>query len=171
MGTPEENFEKGVEYRLAGNEAFKKQDFVQALREYYNALLFLKAVGGQKEKEKYKKTSEEQLVMIYNNMTAVFAKQDRWERVLFYAKKAAELDPSNTKTQFRMGQAHLRLENIEEAKTLLEKVLVQNPNDGLVKQELVKVTSANKQREEKEKLIYRAMMTKLVQEKEEEDGK
>ncbi|CAO3688361.1 unnamed protein product [Rhizopus stolonifer] len=70
-----------------------------------------------------------------------------------------------------MGQAHLRLENIEEAKTLLEKVLAQNPNDGLVKQELVKVTSANKQREEKEKLIYRAMMTKLVQEKEEGDGK
>lgn len=29
MGTPEENFEKGVEYRLAGNEAFKKQDYKQ----------------------------------------------------------------------------------------------------------------------------------------------
>lgn len=152
---------------------------------YYNSLLYLKAVGGQKEKDKYKQRSEEQLVMIYNNMTAVFAKQERWERVLFYAKKAAELDPENTKTQFRMGQAQLRLENIEEAKSLLEKVLSKNPGgkiilykiyyniittllDGLVKQELAKVALANKQREEKEKLIYRAMMTKLVQEKDDE---
>ncbi|KAI9279127.1 hypothetical protein BY458DRAFT_432060 [Sporodiniella umbellata] len=98
-------------------------------------------------------------------MTTVFAKQERWDRVLFYAKKALELDSTNTKSQFRMGQAHLRLENVEEAKTLLEKVLAQNPSDSLVKQELAKVAQANKQREEKEKLIYRAMMAKLVQEK------
>lgn len=99
---------------------------------YYNSLLYLKAVGGQKEKDKYKQRSEEQLVMIYNNMTAVFAKQERWERVLFYAKKAAELDPENTKTQFRMGQAQLRLENIEEAKSLLEKVLSKNPEGKIM---------------------------------------
>jgi hypothetical protein len=29
MGTPDENYDKGVEYRLAGNEAFKKQDYKQ----------------------------------------------------------------------------------------------------------------------------------------------
>lgn len=27
MGSPQENFDKGVELRLAGNEAFKKQNF------------------------------------------------------------------------------------------------------------------------------------------------
>lgn len=148
MGTPDENYDKGVEYRLAGNEAFKKQDYKQgklihwrrnslfldsdlfytlALQNYYNALLHLKALGGTKEKEKYKEASETQLVMIYNNMTAVFAKQERWDRVLFYAKKASELDPKNTKTKFRMGQAYLRLENVDEAKTLLEQVLAENP--------------------------------------------
>jgi hypothetical protein len=37
--------------------------------------------------------------------------------------------------------------------------------DGLVKQELTKVAAANKQMDDKEKLIYRAMMTKLAQEK------
>ncbi|CAO3694439.1 unnamed protein product [Rhizopus microsporus] len=93
MGTPDESYDKGVEYRLAGNEAFKKQDYKQALQNYYNALLHLKALGGTKEKEKYKEASDTQLVMIYNNMTAVFAKQERWDRVLFYAKKASELDP------------------------------------------------------------------------------
>lgn len=87
----------------------------------------MKAVGGQKEESKFKEKSSEQLVMIYNNMSAVFAKQDRWDRVLFYATKANELDPTNTKSKFRMGQAHLRTENIEIAKSLLEEVLEQNP--------------------------------------------
>ncbi|GAN00786.1 hypothetical protein MAM1_0002c00210 [Mucor ambiguus] len=127
MGTAQENFDRGVQLRLEGNEAFKKQDLKQALTQYYNALLHLKAVGGQKEESKFKKQSSEQLVMIYNNMSAVFAKQDRWDRVLFYATKANELDPTNTKSKFRMGQAHLRTENIEVAKSLLEEVLKQNP--------------------------------------------
>ncbi|CAO3627055.1 unnamed protein product [Mucor fragilis] len=165
MGTAQENFDKGVQLRLEGNEAFKKQDLKQALTQYYNALLHLKAVGGQKEEAKYKQKSSEQLVMIYNNMSAVFAKQDRWDRVLFYATKANELDPTNTKSKFRMGQAHLRTENIEIAKSLLEEVLKQNPGDALVKQELAKVAAANKSMDEKEKLIYRAMMSKLNEEK------
>ncbi|KAI9486545.1 MAG: hypothetical protein EXX96DRAFT_534793 [Benjaminiella poitrasii] len=163
MGSPEENFEKGVELRLEGNEAFKKQDFKQALTLYYNALLHLKAVGGQKQENEFKPKSNEQLVMIYNNMTAVFAKQERWDRVLFYAKKANEIDPKNTKSKFRMGQAHLRMENIELARSLLEEVLEQNPDDGLVKQELHKVQIANKQMDDKEKMIYRAMMSRLAQ--------
>lgn len=65
--------------------------------------------------------------MIYNNMSAVFAKQERWDRVLFYAKKANELDPQNSKSKFRMGQAYLQLEDIEKAKDLLEEVLALNP--------------------------------------------
>ncbi|KAG2205996.1 hypothetical protein INT47_005314 [Mucor saturninus] len=165
MGTPQENFDQGVKLRLAGNEAFKKQDYKGALTNYYNALLYLKAVGGQKLKDQYKVSGDEQLVMIYNNMSAVFAKQERWDRVLFYAKKANELDSQNTKSKFRMGQAYLQLEDIEKAKELLEEVLALNPEDALVKKELQKVSIAIRQMDDKEKLIYRAMMTKLSQEK------
>ncbi|KAI9366469.1 hypothetical protein BD770DRAFT_311585 [Pilaira anomala] len=98
-------------------------------------------------------------------MSAVFAKQERWDRVLFYAKKANELDSTNSKSKFRMGQAYLQLENIEKAKELLEEVLAINPDDALVKRELQKVALASKQMDDKEKLVYRAMMTKLAQEK------
>lgn len=84
-------------------------------------------MGGQKFKDQFKVSGDEQLVMIYNNMSAVFAKQERWDRVLFYAKKANELDAQNTKSKFRMGQAYLQLEDIEKAKELLEQVLALNP--------------------------------------------
>lgn len=33
MGSPQENFDKGVELRLAGNEAFKKQNFKEGIRD------------------------------------------------------------------------------------------------------------------------------------------
>lgn len=101
---------------------------VTALTNYYHALLNLKAVGGQQQEKEYKEKSNEQLVMIYNNMCTVFSKQERWDRVLSYAKKANEIDPSNLKSKFRMGQAYLRLEDIEVAKPLLEEVLKENPN-------------------------------------------
>ena len=149
MESAQKTFDQGVELRLKGNEAFKNQDFKQgkshleqpftfqlmlffffalALQHYYSALLYLKAVGGREFESQFKAKSQEQLVMIYNNMCAVFARQDNWERVLFYAKKANELDPNNLKSKFRMGQEHIRLEDIEEAKALLEEVLKQNPN-------------------------------------------
>ncbi|KAI8338786.1 hypothetical protein EDC96DRAFT_578743 [Choanephora cucurbitarum] len=162
MEGAQKTFDQGVELRLKGNEAFKNQDFKQALQHYYSALLYLKAVGGREFESQFKAKSQEQLVMIYNNMCAVFARQDNWERVLFYAKKANELDPNNLKSKFRMGQAHIRLEDIEEAKALLEEVLKQNPNDGLVKQELAKVSMANKKMDDREKMIYRAMMSKMA---------
>jgi FimV-like protein len=61
-------------------------------------------------------------------MCAVFSKQTRWDRVLFYAKKAHELDENNTKAKFRMGQAYLQLDDIEKAKELLEEVQATNPD-------------------------------------------
>ncbi|CEP13642.1 hypothetical protein [Parasitella parasitica] len=94
MSTAQDNFDKGVQLRLEGNEAFKKQEFKQALTHYYNALLHLKAVGGQKEEAKFKQQSTEQLIMIYNNMSNVFAKQERWDHDLVKKElaKIAEAD-------------------------------------------------------------------------------
>ncbi|KAI8990233.1 hypothetical protein BDB01DRAFT_717944 [Pilobolus umbonatus] len=97
-------------------------------------------------------------------MTAVFAKQDRWDRVLFYAQKAHEIDNKNAKAKFRLGQAYIRTDKFAEAKVLLEEVLAENPDDALVKQELNKVNTANKAIEAKEKMIYKAMMTKFFPE-------
>lgn len=33
MGTPQENFDQGVAFRMTGNEAFKKQDYKKGKKE------------------------------------------------------------------------------------------------------------------------------------------
>ncbi|KAI8393369.1 uncharacterized protein BYT42DRAFT_550790 [Radiomyces spectabilis] len=161
----QETFDKGVEYRLQGNEAFKKGEYQQALRSYYHAILHLRTVGGNEKKDEFKEASEKQLVTIYNNMSAVYSKQDKWDRVLEYSQKAHSLDSSNIKTKFRLAQAYLRRGDVDRAKPLLESCLENNPNDGLVKQEMAQLKKLEQSQEAKEKSVYRNMFAKLQTDK------
>ncbi|KAL1931315.1 hypothetical protein VTP01DRAFT_10452 [Rhizomucor pusillus] len=157
--TPEETFQKGVEFREQGNAAFKSGDLKAALSSYYSALLHLRSVGGMHPEGDLKQRSESQQVMIYNNMAAALAKQEKWDRALDSAKKASALDPENLKSKFRMGQAYVRLGDFEKAKPLLDQVLARNPDDTLVKQELAKVKQEEKKANAEVKSAYWGMFS------------
>jgi hypothetical protein len=43
MGSPQENFDKGIELRLAGNEAFKKQEYKQG-NQFYLHVFFIVSI-------------------------------------------------------------------------------------------------------------------------------
>ncbi|CDS05548.1 hypothetical protein LRAMOSA08076 [Lichtheimia ramosa] len=157
MNNTDETFKKGVEYRLAGNEAFKKADFPEALKNYHHALLHLRTLGGTNPPAELKNKTNEELVKIYNNMAAVLAKQDKWERVLKNAIEANKIDESNIKAKFRMGQAYGRLGNTDKAIELLNEVKQKNPTDELVKQELTRIKQEEKKGQEQVKSTYWGM--------------
>ncbi|KAF7727142.1 Tetratricopeptide repeat protein 9A [Apophysomyces ossiformis] len=160
--THQETFDKGVQLRLAGNEAFKTGDYKEALTKYYHAILHLRTVGGNQHKDEFKDDANKQLLMIYNNMATVLSKQNKWERVLDYSKKARELDENNVKAKFRMGQAYLRLGAIDKAKPLLQSVLDNDPEDALVKHEMEILKQEEKKMESREKTVYRNMISKMA---------
>ncbi|KAI7885752.1 TPR-like protein [Lichtheimia hyalospora FSU 10163] len=153
----DETFNKGVDYRLAGNEAFKKADFPEALKNYHHALLHLRTLGGTNPPAELKKKTDEELVKIYNNMAAVLAKQDKWDRVLKNAIEANKLDESNIKAKFRMGQAYGRLGNADKAIELLNEVKQKNPTDELVKHELTRIKQEEKKGQDQVKSTYWGM--------------
>ncbi|CDH61534.1 predicted protein [Lichtheimia corymbifera JMRC:FSU:9682] len=153
----DETFKKGVDYRLAGNEAFKKADYPEALKNYHHALLHLRTLGGTNPPAELKKKTDEELVKIYNNMTAVLAKQDKWERVLKNATEANKIDETNIKAKFRMGQAYGRLGNTDKAIELLTEVKQKNPTDELVKQELTRIKQEEKKGQDQVKSTYWGM--------------
>ncbi|KAI8096940.1 uncharacterized protein BX664DRAFT_325231 [Halteromyces radiatus] len=162
--TPQETFDKGVSLRLEGNELFKKAEYKEALTKYYHAILHLRTVGGQKNKAEFEANSNEQLVMIYNNMAAVNIKQNNWIRAMENSKKALELDGKNVKAKFRLAQAYMQQNDIDKAEPLLAQVLAVNPDDAAVKLEIAKLKKQSKSQEGKQKLVYQKMMAKMAQE-------
>ncbi|CAO3630099.1 unnamed protein product [Cunninghamella blakesleeana] len=164
MASPEETFQKGVALRLEGNEAFKRGEYKEALTKYYHAILHLKTVGGQKNKEEYTPRSNEQLVFIYNNMCAVHMKQSNWERVIQYSKKVLELDKENAKAKFRMAQAYLGKKDLDKAEPLLKEIAKISPDDAAVKKELANFEKLTGVSLVKEKQVYRNMMSKMFEE-------
>ncbi|KAL0095285.1 hypothetical protein F4703DRAFT_1063610 [Phycomyces blakesleeanus] len=128
-------------------------------QKYYFAILHLRTVGGNKEKKIFEEKANEQLVMIYNNMSNVYSKQNKWERVIEYATMVTALDPKNKKATFRLGQAYLRQGKADKAKPLLEDVLKMDPNDALVKSEIARLEEDEQHMENREKNIYRKMFS------------
>ncbi|ORX43866.1 TPR-like protein [Hesseltinella vesiculosa] len=164
MQTAQEKYDKGIELRLAGNESYKAGDYKQALTNYYHAVLHLRTVGGQNQKDEFSDLSNKQLLMIYNNMAAVHVKQENWKRAKDCARDALKLDGSNLKAKFRLAQGYLRTNDLSEAKTLLDEVLAADPNDAMVKQELARYHRLTKSTEGHEKQVYRNMMKKMMEE-------
>ncbi|SAL96400.1 hypothetical protein [Absidia glauca] len=167
--TPQETFDKGMVFKAEGNEAFKNQNYKEALGKYYNAILHLKTVGGNKNKEQFDAKSNEQLALIYNNMAAVSIKQENWPRATENCKKSLELNSNNMKAKFRLAQSYIRQKDLDKAEPLLTEVLKANPDgnnaclDSAVKQEMALFKKQTKSMDGKEKLIYQKMMSKMNQ--------
>ncbi|KAI8343140.1 hypothetical protein BC941DRAFT_447965 [Chlamydoabsidia padenii] len=159
--TPQETFNKGLALKLEGNEEFKKGNYKESLAKYYSAILHLKTVGGNKHKAQFDKRSNEQLALIYNNMAAVNLKQENWVRAKENAQKSLELDSTNMKAKFRLAQANMRQNYLDEAEPLLKEVLAANPGDRAVLDEMENFKKQSKSMEDKEKATYQKMMAKL----------
>ncbi|KAI7869900.1 hypothetical protein BDF14DRAFT_1879650 [Spinellus fusiger] len=164
-----ETFAKGVGYRMEGNDFFKAEEYTQALKSYYFAILHLKTVGGVKEQDEFKPAYEEQLVKIYNNMSTVYSKQNKWERVIQYStkarhskKKALELDGGNAKSLFRLGQAYIRAGIPEKAYFYLRDAADKNPNDPLVKHEMALLDKLKEKHDKTKDTLYRDMVRKII---------
>ncbi|ORZ00406.1 hypothetical protein BCR43DRAFT_511416 [Syncephalastrum racemosum] len=153
----EEGLRKGADHREKGNTFFKNGEFVPALTQYHHALLHLRTLGGMQPPEDVKKRTNEEMIKVYNNMSAVLSKQEKWARVLECSKKVLEMDSENMKAKFRQGQAHARLGNIDEARELLSVVAARNPDDALVKNELQLLKKAGKHQDKALRDAYRKM--------------
>ncbi|ORZ21548.1 hypothetical protein BCR42DRAFT_407790 [Absidia repens] len=159
--TPDETFAKGLDLKAEGNEHFKKGEYKEALTKYYHAILHLRTVGGNKQKEKFDAESNKQLALIFNNMAAVNIKQKNWKRAMENAKKSLELSPDSIKAKFRLAQSYLHQNELDKAEPLLNEVLASNPDDVLVRQEIVNFKEKAKSLDSKEKQIYQRMLSKM----------
>lgn len=80
-----------------GNEAFKKEEWDEALSCYTQGLKLLQ-------------DDEKERAVLYKNRAAVHLKQDKCEKAVQDCNKSLEITPTDPKTLFRRAQALERLE-------------------------------------------------------------
>ncbi|TBU41938.1 TPR-like protein [Dichomitus squalens] len=162
-----EKFNVAKEKKAAGDEAFKSNDLVGALRYYHQALLYLKgldknatqkALGqpvpppppieavNQAAEEKQRTEVEFLSEKIYSNMSQVHLKRGNWRRAIETADEALRHNKKSYKALFRKARALKEQGYFEKAEKILEELIKDgDPNDReACEEELASVRAKDK---------------------------
>ena len=121
------------------NEEERESYFKQALREYHNGYLYLRSVDMSESKkegmdemltgfleEKQKKTDEQKesikkmKVAIWNNMSLIYLKQKKYERVESLVEDILRLEPGNEKALIKGINSGLEVNDFEKTKKRIQ---------------------------------------------------
>lgn len=89
-------------YKEQGNEAFKNENWKEAIAGYTKAI----KIGGDKHK---------QLATFYKNRAAAYLKVEKYESAVNDCNRSLDIEPNDPKALFRRAQAREQLGRIEEA--------------------------------------------------------
>jgi len=155
MLSPENKILRANEYKEQGNEHFKKGDLSQALKSWYNALNFINGAYGFSTKQEQQ--VKEMKLALHNNMANVHIKQGKFDRAIQGLNQVLAIDPDNTKGLFRRGRAYLANNDIENARTDLNRAKTLSPDDKEIKNELLLLEKKEKLQDTKQKSFYAKM--------------
>ncbi|KAL4282400.1 hypothetical protein GQ457_03G002960 [Hibiscus cannabinus] len=144
--------------RAFGNEHYKKQDYKMAIRKYRKSLRYLdicwEKEGIDEEKSSGLRKTKSQ---IFTNSSACKLKLGDLKGALLDTEFALRDGENNVKAQFRQGQAHMALNDVDAAAESFKKALQLEPNDGGIKKELAAATKKINDRRNEERRRYRKM--------------
>ncbi|KAF0693440.1 Aste57867_15604 [Aphanomyces stellatus] len=142
-----------------GTEAHKAGDKERAIKLYERALYHVAFPDNDWEyefEEIHKRTVRETRLPIYLNLAAIFLSQD--DDQLVHCKDNCEyalrIDARNVKALYRMGQACLRLDDLDKAKEYLKKAADVNPKDKAIRDALAECNRRLKVEDEKAKKMW-----------------
>lgn len=140
MDTKTEEQTKALSEKALGNECYKRREF-DAAHLHYDAAIAL----------------EPDNMTFILNKSAVFFEQQKWDECLEACEKAIEVGRANNadyaeiaKPLVRMGNVHMKRNDLASAITSYERSLVENRDSNIAK----KVNALKKRVKEEEKLAY-----------------
>lgn len=156
----QQKMECSREFKKKGTDYFSEGQFRLAVDQYKKIGNFLKAEALLEGEEE---TERKSLLCAGNlNQSICYLKLGDH----FNAKKAAEealaLEPQNLKGLFRIGLAHVGLQEPEEAKEYFQRVLKDDPKNKVALQQIGVCNQQIKLYKEKEKQIYGKMFDKFA---------
>ena len=141
---PRGDYEEAVKLKTKGNEAFKKKEYKNALK-YYSSIIIHLGMNSRmnisqitnkngkanpylrSSRTNIQKKIDDLRLICFNNMAAVYLKQEKYENVIEKASRVLDDDYYNKKALFRRGMAYRKLGKLDQARNdLLEAARTQN---------------------------------------------
>lgn len=168
-GSAEHGISKALELKAAGNDAFKRGEYKEAMGSYHAMYMYLHGfseqkpdTGGNPAAGGFKTTagaSKEEMstvhelkVLHHSNLAMCLMKMGNFEKAKSNCTKALAIDPENIKARFRRGKCYAQLGALDEAKRDFEHVLAREPENRDARRELQALKglfAAHKKREQK----------------------
>ncbi|KAI0280791.1 hypothetical protein BGY98DRAFT_1075878 [Russula aff. rugulosa BPL654] len=143
--TMERNLETARQKKATGDAAFKAGNIPDALRAYYEVILYAEGLdksGGALASAmksgpmdaaaapKERTEADELIEKVYANMSACHIKRENWKRAQETAEKALARNSKNYKAMFRRGKALGEQGFFERAEKILEELIKDSPADA-----------------------------------------
>ncbi|RLN95434.1 hypothetical protein BBJ28_00008148 [Nothophytophthora sp. Chile5] len=135
----------------SGNRYFKEKNYEQAAKLYKRALKLLET---WEHTEEDAAQCKELLVALGNNVGNVQHKLKQFKEARQSSLEVLQLDPSNVKAMYRVGQIALDQSEFAEANEFLRKALEIEPKNGKVRELLVQLKKKKRERKAMEQKLY-----------------
>ncbi|XP_067131100.1 inactive peptidyl-prolyl cis-trans isomerase FKBP6-like [Centruroides vittatus] len=123
----------------AANDYFSRDNYQSALNKYKKAVKLIDNINVANEEEDNERN--DCLLKLYLNISLCCIKQHEYKYAVIYAKKALNIDPKNTKGNYRCGKALRNLGDYAESKKYLQRARKCNPSNEEINEELKKLSS------------------------------
>ncbi|RLN68363.1 hypothetical protein BBJ28_00002232 [Nothophytophthora sp. Chile5] len=135
----------------SGNRYFKEKNYEQAAKLYKRALKLLET---WEHTEEDAAQCKDLLVALGNNVGNVQHKLKQFKEARQSSLEVLQLDPSNVKAMYRVGQIALDQSEFAEANEFLRKALEVEPKNGKVRELLVQLKKKKRERKAMEQKLY-----------------
>lgn len=179
--TIDDKIEKAAEYKLKGNNKFKKGKFKSAIRTYHFVFAYTTGLPGQKsggEADQFssmiKPSNDVQGISGGQNATVTelhaatnlnicncYLKLKQGRKAMEYGKKTLKIKPDYWKVHLRLAEAYILLGDSEQAKMCISKANeLQGGNEKYIQKIKGKILKLQKTEDRKQRNLYKNMFKK-----------
>ena len=170
-----EKIEAAEKYKSSGNDAYKGGNFKRATKKYEAALKYVEHDSSFSDEEKH--ASKKLKLSLNLNAAAVAIKQKSWTTARKSSQKALDIESSNEKALYRHAQASMELQEYDESRRSLGKILDADAEHAEAKRMLARLKVLEAHQAKKDAKIFGGMFKKIdlyddvkVEEKKEEEA-
>ena len=132
----EERLEAALRRKNRGNQLYAQRDFGEACQSYEIALSFVDPEMMFQLHGCHLEETQALRSKIMLNLSGVEIRLGRSRAAMTHADEVLKLEPKNTKALYRAGRARRKLGQCAQAKVMLERAALLEPDDAAIKKEL-----------------------------------